>query len=490
VALMIVGGSFAMWNYAWEWLWQGPVGFVLGLPMLALAVLALMFRNFQILRPDRRTAVRNLVVFVAALMLGTLASAAVYHRFWEKFTAFEPAHGAARLAMSSPATLSVQRNNWFVRLPDGKIWQSQWERSPKNLNPISRLLGNIRAAIVPGKFISGSNWLDVQRSGLEIVGLKNDGTLWASEKPLLTKKLPDGQWERNPEGMDHLVQFGTDTNWTSLASEFHHTLLTKSDGTLWEWGDREFNSRSNSWPGLRAFSPLRAGAESDWAEILQTSRETVFYKTDGSAWATGDWDTNLLTTVEILPGWVLHAVPALRHGEFRSQTMISHGRQFLTGIANDGTFRIFADQQLKYDSHLRYGQYVWSPTNLLIDTSSNWLAVAGGWQKVVTLKKDGTLWLWNFGRDGYPRWRDEKTFASEVQRTEPVQLGTQSDWTAISGNGYEVVALAADGSLWYWPLTGAEIYDVFDSNNSSEHIHPVLDISRKPQLLGNVFEAR
>lgn len=107
---------------------------------------------------------------------------------------------------------------------------------------------------------------------------------------------------------------------------------------------------------------------------------------------------------------------------------------------------------------------------------------------MVTLKNDGTLWLWDFRTrgtvPGAVEW-DGKTFAPEIQRTVPVQLGTHADWIAIAGYSHEMVALAADGSLWYWPLASPGNF----FNN--EGIVPLLDISRKPQLLGNVFaEAR
>lgn len=485
-AVAVVFGSFAPWNFVWEWLWQGPVGFIIGLPIIALAVLLLMFKNFQILRPDWRTGMRNLGVFALALLLSVFAASSVYHRFWENFSAFEPAHGEARLTLRNPAELNLQWSEMNLRLPDGKMWRSWWESSPEHKNPLSRMLGNFSAVIAPGSFLSNSNWLMIERGLQDLVGIKTDGTLWVSEKPMKGEKLPNGRW-LNYDVFDHLMRFGTETNWVSCALVNGSMLLTKSDGTLWQWGDIDFNFNKREWPGLRNFSPQRVGVESNWAQVSREGYQTVFYKTDDSAWMTGPWDTNHLAKFELMPGWELHSVPSMKRGEFRSRTIISRGGSFMAGIANEGTFRIFADQHLRFDPQNRYGEYYWSPTNLLIGTGSNWLSVAGGWQKVITLKKDGTLWLWDFGRDWHFQNRDEKVFAADVQRTKPVRLGTHSDWISISGNGTEVVALAADGSLWYWPLDNTENSSAFYNGNSSEAMHPVLDISRKPQLLGNVF---
>ena len=89
--------------------------------------------------------------------------------------------------------------------------------------------------------------------------------------------------------------------------------------------------------------------------------------------------------------------------------------------------------------------------DLQLGKETNWLAVAGTAQKIVTLKDDGTLWLWNFYHDNHRGWdpeRDER----EMLDVKPVRLGTHADWIAIAAADGGIISLAADGSLWYWPL--------------------------------------
>jgi hypothetical protein len=76
----------------------------------------------------------------------------------------------------------------------------------------------------------------------------------------------------------------------------------------------------------------------------------------------------------------------------------------------------------------------------------------------------------------------------------PVPLGTHADWVAITEAPGGIVSLAADGSLWYWPLESAQqlatYYDgggIFWDNNNNRYLEPLLDISRKPQKLTNIF---
>ena len=108
----------------------------------------------------------------------------------------------------------------------------------------------------------------------------------------------------------------------------------------------------------------------------------------------------------------------------------------------------------------------------------------GEWDRMVALKTDGSLWQWPLNK---------KTTAEAIE-IPPTQLGIHHDWVGITSVWQGIISLAADGSLWFWPLedvrnfgnNGTGVFDnFFDSGNS--HFEPLLDISRKPQLLGNVF---
>jgi hypothetical protein len=88
---------------------------------------------------------------------------------------------------------------------------------------------------------------------------------------------------------------------------------------------------------------------------------------------------------------------------------------------------------------------------------------------------------------------DQYRFDPEILKTVPVRLGTHSDWIAISGGWGNVNALAADGSLWFWPLENGFLmsdghgYFGYDFDNDGKLLPPLLDISHKPQMLGNIF---
>jgi alpha-tubulin suppressor-like RCC1 family protein len=483
VALLAAVGQ--PWNYWSNYLWSGPLPYFILTLVMALTLLVLAAKNFKLTRPTLRNGGLNVLVLLGAIILSGVLTSAVYHRFWEKLTPFESAHGAARLSQKDAVRLGSRWNDVSARLPDGKIWKAAFDYERSSVTFLSILSGKVTARLNKGTFYAGSNWVNIRRYGIELAGVKTDGTLWISELPQTTKKRVGYQWEADESKMGNLLQFGTETNWCSASPSYASTLLVKTDGSLWRLGTNHFDQKRSVWPGLRAFVPARLGTDSDWAMVGEDYYQFAMFKTNGSIWTpvNGSSTTNGLTTIEIEPNFSVTELYDGRHGIFRSLTQIQHGLQYKAGIREDGTFRIWADMHLEMKPH-RYGYYEWAPTDLQIGTGTNWLTLAGGGEKVVTLKDDGTLWLWDF-RDRSHRGWEEQWSRQEVLKTVPTQLGTHSDWIAVSGHSTFIVALAADGGLWFWPVENMGNY--FGNNGNGSNIRPWLDVSRKPQLLGNIF---
>jgi hypothetical protein len=286
-----------------------------------------------------------------------------------------------------------------------------------------------------------------------------------------------------------LAQFGSDADWHSLAGLNYSMLLTKTDGTLWIWGpeDRDYFNSKKPWPGLSHFTPRRAGTDSDWAEVRQIGSKPWLKKKDGTFYSTDNWGIAQLQGIAIETNLIVFPVPDVNSDQTPNMITLYYMYSERLRVDPDGVFRIVAGQQLQRGPRGgNYNTWTWVPKNLPIGQGTNWLAAAGEPDEAVTLKKDGTLWLWQF-RHGQYAYTDSSE--SEIIKTIPVQLGTHSDWIAIADyNGHSVVALAADGSLWYWPLAWQPYY-YSDDQERPLHVSPILDLSHKPQLLGNVFDA-
>jgi hypothetical protein len=485
-------------DYWFDFLWHGPLPYFIVFPAMAVTLLALAFRNYQHVLTGWTLGRRNLLMLATVFALSVIATSATYHRFWEKFTSFEPPHGAARLTPANPAQLSTD-GGVSVRLADGSIWMAMFSTDLVKMTPAASILGNFKMALADRQFISGTNWLTVKRAVSYLVGIKTDGTLWISEKPRQVTRQ-NGRLTVNEDEMRHLMQIGTENSWNSLLpwEGGYSVWLTKTDGTLWRWNliDFENRSRTNRQTVLHSFTPERLGTETNWAEVFQGNYRICLRKTDGNIWSPiTPWETNSMPHSEIEPGFFIGELAAdLTHGQYRSIETINGTSRI--GIRDDGTFRIYAHQLLTTNTlttnknrRYAYPAWKWFATDMQIGTGTNWLDVTGYGEQIVTLKSDGTLWLWKFPRDN--QWAShKKQFEAEIQNTVPVRLGTHSDWVAISSSGNLVITLAADGSLWFWPIGNEFYWTVGDLHfgYGTGTGNTLLDISRKPQFLGNVFD--
>ena len=76
---------------------------------------------------------------------------------------------------------------------------------------------------------------------------------------------------------------------------------------------------------------------------------------------------------------------------------------------------------------------------------SDWSQVAAGFQHIVALKSDGSLWAWGANRNGEAGQLNITNFHDT-----PTRIGTESNWIRIAASDSHNVALKQDGSLWAW----------------------------------------
>jgi ABC-type Na+ efflux pump permease subunit len=468
-------------------LWRGPLFYPIGLSIMVFVLTKLAFWNFKCVFVGWGVLRRNLLTLVISLVLAMMATTALYHRAWEKLTPFEPPHGTARLSLSSPVVL---RQQWFtlsVRLPDGRIWTDDYILDAGMPISFGLVLGNNRlTSLGGGYFLNGSNWITmVSIIRHQQVGIKTDGTLWVSEKPMRYYQLATGGLAMSK--VEKLMQFGSETNWSSVIRNDLSVLLVKNDGTLWRWGTTNSNLKYEKWPDLQSFTPYRLGRESNWAEVFLPDYQPCFRKTDGSIWTL--WVDHHKPKIEIEPGFFMQRSSFSSRNKWRGKIQIWGNSNYQLGVRDDGTFRIMAELQLNNQSR----DWEWAEMDLQFGKDTNWLAVASHGEKVVTLKNDGSLWLWNFHRDYRNVWHPGYN-EREMLDVKPVRLGTHSDWIGITDADGGIISLATDGSLWYWPLEDRTYYmsetglvRLFKENDNNS-FEPLLDISRKPEFLGNVFD--
>jgi len=142
----------------------------------------------------------------------------------------------------------------------------------------------------PTQIGTDTTWNKMSRGGNagEIYGIKTDGTLWA--------------WGANNKGQLGLnqgfpaliaasspTQVGTDTNWANLGIGEASVVATKTNGTLWTWGDNNYGQLGlNSINDPRS-SPTQIGTDTDWhkSEFVPQQYGAMIMKTNGEVYGWG-----------------------------------------------------------------------------------------------------------------------------------------------------------------------------------------------------------
>jgi len=440
---------------------------IIAVPTIIVTLLWLGYLNFKDFRPGWPLWRRNLLGLVGAVVFVTVASIALYNRVWEIVEPAEPPHGPAKLSLTHPPSIQIVRyNNLLVRLPDGRVWfdglgDSAYDKYGGTLPwqfVWQKLAHPLRESLGPRQFLAGSNWVVATTEHMylgwivrgkqfftsdftETVGIQPDGTLWLSTKPEPTN------WTAGA-----LQQYGSETNWRQLAQASTSIVLLKGDGTLWRWGC--LTNELHRWPGLRAFTPHQIGTNSDWQELFTLSGIFARQK-DGRVWhLTVDWKTGQDKLDR-----------TTNYDEIISLTASCSADERIAFIRADGTLWM---RNRYWDK--KTGKS--AETGILqVGKEDDWRAVAINEDMIVALKSDGSLWQWHF----FEPWNmNQEHFIMAAQKP-PARVGIHNDWVAIASTWGNVIALAADGSLWLWP--DREQYEQ----------STLLKLPKQPQFLGNVF---
>ena len=421
-------------------------------PAMLLAYFWLAFRNYKLLQTGWPLWTGNFTRLAAVFLSALLVASAIYARAWEYAMPLEPRHGPARLSGAGRAMLADSQSDacLYALLPDGRLWavkrdQARPDRAPKNL--FAHVIG-------------GSNWVDLAGSFSEgAVALKSDGTLWRFSR----KAGPS--------------QIGSDSDWKKVVAGQSWFLALKQNGTIWGWGIDEFGTLPvQLYPNGRpiAFNdPVQLWPEADWVDIF-ASGQTRAVKRDGSIWSWG-YDGKPVNG-RITNYSVYHRLVRMDLQGTNWSSLAGDG--WLTmGVRTDGTLWAGAEPQANarsvfiiFGSPVRRG-ITWELGR--IGTKSDWVEVSRGVYQFIALEADGTFWAISRGM---------------------FQTGCPSqyhDWLAASADGFEIWALAKDGTISCWRDPFQVFSDHYGGPFNEDHSHFfLLRPSRRPLASINILDAK
>jgi hypothetical protein len=414
---VLAKGGFYLWALHLLFprgLWQGPLGTIICLAVMLTMLAWLAFRNYRHVLVGWRIWEQNLKALCAAMLAVVLGTTAIYHRAWEFITPLESRHGTARFTPSQAPGLKSAFEQVAGLFPDGRVWISYFSFSSSG--------ELIRNSLGRGSFIAGTSYRTVALSGRQLVAIQTNGTLWAARRER-------SQLTIQPKNI------GLDTNWVSAAGMTTGFLLLKNDGSLWGWG---MNGSSSD---ISTTSPVRAGPENNWVAVFQSGWQAFARQQDGRVW-------NIVVVQDQSNSEVrIERRPDLEETNSISFSLSSHGT---ISLLHDGTLWVRAAPDPSYETLAgatsefpirAANKHRFGPDTTWKSFSANWADPA------VSIRDDGTLWRWRWGRWESPageqlwfnrRWRGQE------------QLGTHSDWVAAVATWDGIFSLAADGTLWHW----------------------------------------
>jgi alpha-tubulin suppressor-like RCC1 family protein len=191
----------------------------------------------------------------------------------------------------------------------------------------------------------------------------------------------------------------------------------------------------------------------------QTAGATIHYTTNGADPTTSDPTIASGGTLAVNQSTSLR-VKAWKDGTPAST--VGKGDYFLTGavaagdshtlaVKADGTVWTWGKNDLNELGHTPYFTAAVS-TPAQVTSITDVIAVAGGNQHSVALKRNGTVWTWGYGFDGELGDGTLHTVADAVQAQ-----GLTNVIAVAAGGGYSV-ALKSDGTVWIWGNDGVRNY--------------------------------
>ena len=302
-----------------------------------------------------------------------------------------------------------------------------------------------------------------------VMASRTDGTLWGWGRNFGRMiKPPTADTQYSPYQI-------SGTTWNSARFGPSNTAATKTDGTLWIWGENDKGNLGQNESGhsvATRSSPIQIPG-TNWNDIYIWTKSFLATKTDGTLWAWGENPGGVLginaTTQRSSPT----QIPGTTWST--SENHVSGGGSRSGAIKTDGTLWTWgynANGDLGHNNRTHYS----SPVQ--VGSESTWNSICIGGEKMIATKTDGTLWGW--GNNYIGSLGLNTATSPSTNFSSPVQVGSDTDWDNVTGLSYSGgMATKTDGSIWMW---GDNTSGTLGQNDRTQRSSPV----QIPGTWGNI----
>lgn len=220
--------------------------------------------------------------------------------------------------------------------------------------------------------------------------LKTDGTVW-SFGGNSSGKLGDGTWSSSR--LTPMQVSGT-TNITAVAAGRDHSVILKSDGTVWTFGTNTYGRLGDGTTTGRN-APVQATGVTGAVAVAAGGSHTVVLKGDGTVWTFGG-----NTYGQLGDGTTTNRLTAVQMSGLTNVVAIAAGEDHTVAVRNDGTIWVAGRNAT---GQVGDGTVLNRLTAVQVPGGTHAVAVAAGRGHTVALKIDGTLLSWGAGEQGQLR---------------------------------------------------------------------------------------
>jgi alpha-tubulin suppressor-like RCC1 family protein len=294
----------------------------------------------------------------------------------------------------------------------------------------------------------GSNVIAIAAGSAHAFALKSDGSLWGwgmGTDGEVGNGIPAGSM--SPVLVSGM---GAGSGVIAITAGTDSSFALKNDGSLWAWG-YNYDGQLGDGTHDNKFTPVQVsgmGAGSGVIAVAAGTFHTLVLKSDGSVWSWGRNNDGELGDGK-LPGEVT-PVPVSGMGASSGVVAIAAGNYFSLALKKDGSLWGWgANHHGQLGSGRNLNPRI--PAQLAgIGPGSGFVTIAAGTAHVVAMKSDGSLWAWGYNSAGQ---LGDGTQGPGADKSTPVQvfgMGPGSGVISILAGDANSFALKSDGSVWAW----------------------------------------
>lgn len=270
-----------------------------------------------------------------------------------------------------------------------------------------------------GKWLS--DVVAISSGDYAVYAIKKDGTAWAW----------GGMRDRGLLGNGSIVPVKSPVRMhidevKDIAGGHMHTLILRKDGTVWATGaNNEGQLGIGTTSNQPVLEPVQVPGLDNIIAIAASYDQSLALGADGTVWQWGR--KNSVHTPSPVPE-KLEGIPssaAIAAGSLTATTLDKDGQVWITGSA-------VTDMN---------PDRLWEPTTVKGDAMGKAIAVAAGSQKTAALLEDGSVAI----------WKNSKTYPTAGELLSPIKVQNNADTVHLAGGSFSTFStIKKDGTVWVW----------------------------------------